>query len=223
MEKLADVQPIFKVMDCRVETTEDLYSILKYVTNPDEDIVEFSETDAEDHFGFLIDRNFETIDNLVSEERNFINGRDDVSENIKQTMRDDLKNDSKKIKNDFIRNVSGAIYDLGMISFQVMRPGLAEKLRKEEEKTVEYRLETREEMLQVARETFETMESYADTLFTHDIDLTTLNDFTSNKVLTLLELLRKVKGADEESRTIVFVEKRFTAEALTHLIMSDSG
>ena len=210
-------------MDCRVETTEDLYSILQYVTNPDEGIVEFSERDEEAHFGFLVDRNFEAIDILVSEERNFINGIDDVSGNIKQTMRDDLKNDSKKIKNDFIRNVSGAIYDLGMISFQVMRPGLAEKLRKEEEKTVEYRLETREEMLQVARETFETMESYADTLFTHDIDLTTLNDFTSNKVLTLLELLRKVKGEDEESRTIVFVEKRFTAEALTHLIMSDSG
>jgi ERCC4-related helicase len=200
----------------------DLYSILQYVTNPDEGIVEFSETDEEDHFGFLVDRNFETIDFLVTEERNFINGKDDVSENIKQTMRDDLKNDSKKIKNDFIRNVSGAIYDLGMISFQVMRPGLAEKLRKEEEKTVEccYRLETREAMLQVARETFETMESYADTLFTHDIDLTTLIDFTSNKVLTLLELLKKVKDKDEESRTIVFVEKRFTAEALTHLIMS---
>ena len=212
-------------MDCRVETTEDLYSILRYVTKPDEGIVEFSETDEEDHFGFLVDRNFETINSLVSEERNFINGRDDVSENIKQTMRDDLKNDSKKIKNDFIRNVSGAIYDLGMISFQVMRPGLAEKLRKEEEKTLEchYRLETREAMLQVARETFETMESYADTLFTHDIDLTTLNDFTSNKVRTLLELLKKVKDEDEESRTIVFVEKRFTAEALTHLIMSDSG
>ena len=212
-------------MDCRVETTEDLYSILRYVTKPDEGIVEFSETDEEDHFGFLVDRNFETIDSLVSEERNFINGRDDVSENIKQTMRDDLKNDSKKIKNDFIRNVSGAIYDLGMISFQVMRPGLAEKLRKEEEKTLEchYRLETREAMLQVARETFETMESYADTLFTHDIDLTTLNDFTSNKVRTLLELLKKVKGEDEESRAIAFVEKRFTAEALTHLIMCNSG
>ena len=209
-------------MDCRVETTEDLSSILKYVTNPDEGIVEFSETDEEDHFGFLVDRNFETINSLVSEERNFINGRDDVSENIKQTMRDDLKNDSKKIKNDFIRNVSGAIYDLGMISFQVMRAGLAEKLRKEEEKTLEchYRLETREAMLQVARETFETMESYADTLFTHDIDLTTLNDFTSNKVRTLLELLKK---EDEESRAIAFVEKRYTAEALTHLIMSDSG
>ena len=212
-------------MDCKVETTEDLYSILQYVTSPDEGMVEFSETDVEDHFAFLVDRNFETIDILVSEERNFINGRHDVSENIKQTMRDDLKNDSKKIKNDFIRNVSGAIYDLGIISFQVMRPGLAEKLRKEEEKSVEccYRLETREAMLQVARETFETMESYADTLFTHNIDLTTLNDFTSNKVLTLLELLRKAKGDDEESRTIVFVEKRFTAEALTHLIMSDSG
>lgn len=212
-------------MDCRVETTEDLYSILQFVTNPDEGIVEFSETDEEDHFGFLVDRNFETIDSLVSEERNFINGIDDVSGNIKQTMRDDLKNDSKKIKNDFIRNVSGAIYDLGMISFQVMRPGLAEKLRKEEEKTLEccYRLETREAMLQVARETFETMESYADTLLPHDIDLTTLNDFTSNKARTLLELLKKIKDEDEESRTIVFVEKRFTAEALTHLIMSDSG
>ena len=211
-------------MDCKVETTEDLYSILQYVTNPDEGIVEFSERDVEDHFGFLVDRNFEAIDVLVSEERNFINGRDDVSENIKQTMRDDLKNDSKKIKNDFIRNISGAIYDLGIMSFQVMRPGLAEKLRKEEEKTdCCYRLETRDAMLQVARETFETLESYADTLFTHDINLTTLKEFTSNKVLTLLELLKKVRDEDEESRTIVFVEKRFTAEALTHLIMNDSG
>ena len=211
-------------MDCKVETTEDLYSILQYVTNPDEGIVEFSERDVEDHFGFLVDRNFEAIDVLVSEERNFINGRDDVSENIKQTMRDDLKNDSKKIKNDFIRNISGAIYDLGIMSFQVMRPGLAEKLRKEEEKTdCCYRLETRDAMLQVARETFETLESYADTLFTHDIDLTTLTEFTSNKVLTLLELLKKVRDEDEESRTIVFVEKRFTAEALTHLIMNESG
>ena len=211
-------------MDCKVETTEDLYSILQYVTNPDEGIVEFSERDEEDHFGFLVDRNFEAIDVLVSEERNFINGRDDVSENIKQTMRDDLKNDSKKIKNDFIRNISGAIYDLGIMSFQVMRPGLAEKLRKEEEKTdCCYRLETRDAMLQVARETFETLESYADTLFTHDIDLTTLKEFTSNKVLTLLELLKKVRDEDEESRTIVFVEKRFTAEALTHLIMNESG
>ena len=211
-------------MDCKVETTEDLYSILQYVTNPDEGIVEFSERDEEDHFGFLVDRNFEAIDVLVSEERNFINGRDDVSENIKQTMRDDLKNDSKKIKNDFIRNISGAIYDLGIMSFQVMRPGLAEKLRKEEEKTdCCYRLETRDAMLQVARETFETLESYADTLFTHDIDLTTLKEFTSNKVLTLLELLKKVRDEDEESRTIVFVEKRFTAEALSHLIMNDSG
>ena len=211
-------------MDCKVETTEDLYSILQYVTNPDEGIVEFSERDEEDHFGFLVDRNFEAIDVLVSEERNFINGRDDVSENIKQTMRDDLKNDSKKIKNDFIRNISGAIYDLGIMSFQVMRPGLAEKLRKEEEKTdCCYRLETRDAMLQVARETFETLESYADTLFTHDIDLTTLKEFTSNKVLTLLELLKKVRDEDEESRTIVFVEKRFTAEALSHLIMNNSG
>ena len=212
-------------MDCRVETTEDLYSILKYVTNPDEGIVEFSGREEEDHFGYLVDRNFEAIDILVAEERNFINERDDVSENVKQTMRDDLKNDSKKIKNDFIRNVSGAIYDLGIISFQVMRPGLAEKLRKEEEKALEccYRLETREAMLEVARDTFETLESYADTLFTHDINLTTLNEFTSNKVLTLLELLKKAKDEDEESRTIVFVEKRFTAEALTHLIMNDSG
>ena len=211
-------------MDCRVETTEDLYSILKYVTNPDEGIVEFSGREEEDHFGFLVDRNFEAIDILVAKERNFINERDDVSENVKQTMRDDLKNDSKKIKNDFIRNVSGAIYDLGIISFQVMRPGLAEKLRKEEEKTdCCYRLETRDAMLQVARETFETLESYADTLFTHDINLATLNEFTSNKVLTLLELLKKVKDEHGESRTIVFVEKRFTAEALAHLIMDDSG
>ena len=35
--------------------------------------------------------------------------------------------------------------------------------------------------------------------------------------------LKKAKDEDEESRTIVFVEKRFTAEALTHLIMNDSG
>ena len=219
-------------MDCRVETTEDLYSILQYVTNPDEDIVEFSAKDeesfqisSEEHFGFLVDRNFEAIENLVAEEINFIAGRDDVSKNMRQTMHDDLKNDSKKFKNDFIRNVSEAIYTLGIMSFQVMRPGLAEKLRKEEERTLQccYRLETREEMLKVARNTFETLESYADTLFTKDINLETVHEFTSNKVLGLLDLLRKSKSEDEENRTIVFVEKGFTAEALSYLIMHDSG
>ena len=210
-------------MDCKVETTEDLDSILQFVTNPDEGIVEFPERDQEDHFGILVDTKLEAIEALVAEERDFIRGIDDVNENQKQTMKDDLKNDSKKFRNDFIRNISHAIQDLGIISFQVMRPGLAEKLRKEEEKSAEccYRLETRDAMLDVARDTFETLEAYADTLFTKDIDLETLHKFTSKKVLTLLDLLKKDKKREE--RTIVFVEKRFTAEALSLLIMEPSS
>ena len=210
-------------MDSKVETTEDLGSILQFVTNPDEGIVEFPERDQEDHFGILVDTKLEAIEALVAEEHDFTRGIDDVNENQKQTMKDDLKNDSKKFRNDFIRNISHAIHDLGIISFQVMRPGLAEKLRKEEEKSAEccYRLETRDSMLDIARETFETLEAYADTLFTKDIDLETLHQFTSKKVLALLDLLKKDKKREE--RTIVFVEKRFTAEALSLLIMEPSS
>ena len=119
-------------MDCKVETTEDLDSILQFVTNPDEGIVEFPDHDQEDHFRILVDTKLEAIEALVAEERDFIRGIDDVNENQKQTMKDDLKNDSKKFRNDFIRNISHAIQDLGIISFQVIRPGLADKLRKEE-------------------------------------------------------------------------------------------
>ena len=108
-------------MDCKVETTEDLDSILQFVTNPDEGIVEFPERDQEDHFGILVDTKLEAIEALVAEEHDFIRGIDDVNENQKQTMKDDLKNDSKKFRNDFIRNISHAIHDLGIISFQVMR------------------------------------------------------------------------------------------------------
>ena len=173
-------------MDCKVETTEDLDSILQFVTNPDEGIVEFPEHDQEDHFGILVDTKLEAIEALVAEERDFIRGIDDVNENQKQTMKDDLKNDSKKFRNDFIRNISHAIQDLGIISFQVMRPGLADKLRKEEEKSAEccYRLENRDAMLDVARDTFEILD------FLDNLDaLDNLDIFDKIPLITLTTLI----------------------------------
>ena len=68
-------------MDCKVETTEDLDSILQFVTNPDEGIVEFPDHDQEDHFRILVDTKLEAIEALVAEERDFIRGIDDVNEN----------------------------------------------------------------------------------------------------------------------------------------------
>ena len=208
-------------MDCKVETTED--SILQYVTNPEEGIIEFSGRVEEQHFVKLASNSYNigTIKNLEAGEIDFIEGVED--ENDKQSMMNDLKKDSWKFRNVFISYISAAIQDLGIMSFKLMRHALKEKLRKEEEKTCRYRLETRKAMLEVVKETFGILESYADTLLPHDIDLTTLNDFTSNKVLTLLELLKKAKDEDQEKRTIVFVEQKFTAEALTHLIMDGSG
>ena len=109
-------------MDSKVETTKDLYKILKHITNPDEHLVEFSEPNSEEHFGMMVNMAFDAIETLDWEEKQFI--EDSVEDkNHKQTMKDGLKNDTKIIKNDFIRNIAGAIQDLGIISFQVMRPG----------------------------------------------------------------------------------------------------
>ena len=206
-----------------METVEDLYKILKHVTNPDEEIVEFEEASSEEHFSTLINPAHDEVEGLYNTEKDFIEQMD-ISKNSKQTMKDALKNDRKIFKNEFLGNIHGAIYDLGIISFQVMRPGLREMLRKQEERNTSchYRLETRQKMLQVAKETFETLEAYADNLFTHNVDLQTLRDFSSKKVLTLINLLEEVQDA-EEKRTIVFVEKRFTAEALCYLIMGING
>ena len=214
----------FQMMDCTVETTEDLLDILNHVTNPDEEIVEFEEASSEEHFSTLINLAYEQVEGLSNTEKEFIDQMDDITKNSQQTMKDALKNDRKIFKNEFLGNIHGAIYDLGIISFQVMRPGLREMLRKQEERNTSchYRLETRQKMLQTAKQTFETLEAYADNLFTQNVDLQTLRDFSSKKVLSLMKLLEEVQGA-EEKRTIVFVEKRFTAEALCYLITAANG
>ena len=120
-------------MDCKVETTED--SILQYVTNPEEGIIEFSGRVEEQHFVKLASNSYNigTIKNLEAEEIDFIEGVED--ENDKQSMMNDLKKDSWKFRNVFISYISAAIQDLGIMSFKLMRLGLKEKLRKEEEKS----------------------------------------------------------------------------------------
>ena len=53
-------------------------------------------------------------------------------------------------------------------------------------------METREKILEVAREAFDTLEAYADTLFSDlDLDIQTLRDFSSKKVQALLVLLKR--------------------------------
>ena len=53
-------------------------------------------------------------------------------------------------------------------------------------------METREKIIEVAREAFDTLEAYADTLFSDlDLDIQTLRDFSSKKVQALLVLLKR--------------------------------
>ena len=138
-EVVGELLVLWQIMDCKVETTDDLYDILKYVTSPEEGVWDFVESSSEEHFAILVDLRIQEIERLYHEEVDFINIDENDSINTKQTKKNALKNDMKIVKNEFVRNMMEGIQDLGVISFQVMRPGLKDVLRRlDEQRTVAY-------------------------------------------------------------------------------------
>ena len=98
------------IMDARVETTEDLYEILKYVTNPTEEIVVF-DTSMEDHkssrINDIIDNSLHLLSNIFELEQERLQ-KTLGNINIRETANKDLKKDYKLFKNDLLRNISDA-------------------------------------------------------------------------------------------------------------------
>ena len=213
------------IMDCKVETTEDLYAILQYVTNPDEEVLvhESSEKpELSNAILSLVDQAVTQLEKLNEQELLQLN-QNISDKNTKQTAKMDLKKDLKLLKNDIFRNIAEGIEDLGLISLQLMLGGLKEMVRRQEQRSdsVFYGILTRKKMINITKNCLAEIEKMSSQICYEygKSNIQLLKNLSSKKVLKLTDQLKisSTEGSVEK-RAIVFVEKKFTAESLCKIL-----
>ena len=223
VEKFHEERRILEqIMDSRVETTTDLYEILKYVTAPSEEFCFYPTENVNNgelyqlitsHCNVANEKLCEIFEKEKSRLKNL--GNNSNSEKAKE----ELGKDYKVMKNNTIQNILDGISDLGLISIILNFPGFKAQAERNCSKALKvfYAAEVRREMDQVMLECLCQVDSVVRKIPHSDGSYQSLRKLSSAKVLHLMEKL-KTASQEEEQRAIVFVEKQYHAETLCRIL-----
>ena len=190
-----------QILDAKVETTEDLYEILKYVTNPDESVEEY-ENHITDAVGGTIMNICETaineLTNIYEKELEVLKSKiGDI--NYRATAKADLKRHFSVMKNEILTCIIKGIGDVGLISFILSFSNF--KLRNEKTDTAAHRAHyntaIRSRMGEIMKQCFAQLsiehfkQPYQDP---RQRILRLLISTCSLKMLKLVEILRDIVG-----------------------------
>ena len=202
-----------EIMDSRVETTEDLYEILKYVTNPDEEVVNYIKTQSQNEIQMIISQILETgigqLADLYQAEKTQL-GVVNTDINSKATAKQDLERHYKQMKNEILSCINIGINEVGLIALVLTYPNFKTIVRKLEDsaRNAHYNFALRSRMITIVGECFQQLDEIVPRInYQHTV--ASLRKLTSTKVLKLVEILKRKDLTATENRTIVFVETKF--------------
>ena len=109
------------IMDSKVETTEDLYDILKYVTSPDESLRVFGDNSEDVTQNAILNKCFEAQNMLHSIMENERARLYTEAPNIqmKAVAEQDLKNHFKILKNEILGSIIDGVSSLGLSAIKL--------------------------------------------------------------------------------------------------------
>lgn len=215
-----------KTMDAEVATTHDLPKILEFVTNPDESIERYrvdSEENAESQILAIADWAETEIMTVKQEELANIT-KSDLHITLQQTVKDNLDNDVKLYKNEVFGNLKYVLTNLGLTAIVENIEDFKDTLKTHYHKaSKDYQNQKAKSKIHDISE--KAMKAIEDILirkvdqFKQD-KLEKIRRFSSSKVLKLLDLLKKdtVEGHTEKMRSIIFVDRKFTAQVLSNIL-----
>ena len=212
------------LMDSKVETTTDLYDILKYVTAPREDICPF-QADIQNYSELyeLIQKHCEValgkLGDIYNKELGRLTSANKGNINFCETAKKELKKDFRTMKNEIINNIYEAITELGLIALVLSYDGFTARVEKSESRAfrVYYSVEARREMDQAVLECIQLLGAVLAQTPYDENSLESFSKLSSPKVLKLVEQIRG-EADGEIKRTIVFVQKQFHTETLAKIM-----
>ena len=220
----AEKKKLEDLMDCRVETTTDLYDILKYVTAPKEDICLFPTVNQNYSQQYQMIQNhcqvaLVKLQEIYNREDAKLKSTNEDNINLLETAKKELKKDFGTMKNEIINNIVEGIAELGMIALVLTYNGFKARAERSDSNAfrVYYSVEARREMAQVVLECIQLIGTVLQQTPYDPHSYQSLKDLSSTKVLKLVELIGGDKD-EETKRTIVFVKKQFHTETLSKII-----
>ena len=216
------------LMDSKVETTTDMYDILKYVTAPRESICRFPAGNQncsqlykmiESHCQVALVKLTEVYNNELAR----LKSTNEENINFCETAIKELMKDFKTMKNEIINNIAEGIKDLGLIALVLTYDGFKARAEKSDSKAfrVYYSVEARREMVQAVLECLQLIGTVLIQTPYDQHSNQSLKNLSSTKVLKLIEQIRGDED-EETKRTIVFVQKQFHTETLSKIIKNFS-
>lgn len=235
-----------KILDSTVETVDDLYEILKFVTNPTERIVYYDDQAVTEQPGQvalwaglgiapatsvsqqrqtlldIIHKTIQAAENIYGKEKEIILDTEN-SLNYQTTQVDSLTNDYKVVKNQLLGSLQTGLMRLGLVCLPAMLVGLQGILDRLENRdgSCWYRHSVKTEMVQATRAGLAEIAIKSDQLqyrWGEESELGKLQKLCSPQLLCLTEELQTQQEEAGSQRVIVFVEQKFIAEALCRLL-----
>ena len=207
-----------KIMDSKVETTEDLYDILKYVTSPHERISVFRDNLEDVTQKKIFDqcsKTQELLHNIMEGEMTRIF---DEAPNIqmKAVAEKDLKNHFKIMKNEILGSIVEGVSSLGLIAIKLTLDNFKLMFRKVQDASVRayYGIEANSEMACVMQACLGSLEQIVSQIRLIPGDLKSLEALSSSKMLALVDILRNNQGCS----TIIFVKTKYSAETINDIL-----
>ena len=198
-----------EVMDCKIETTEDLYEILKHVTCPKEDLVVYKDGTSSMEAENIVQICSETTDFLTAIYMAEKKQIEDAEENInyKATAKQDLEKHYKMMKNDILRCISSGVTNLGLIAVVLKYQNFKQMFYKSSNAAINahYNFAIKSEMGTIMEECFRKLDQIARNIDYQRGDIGSLISLSSRKLLKLIDILRE----NPECRSLVFVEEKF--------------
>jgi len=215
-----------ETMDATVATTEDLVEILKFVTNPDESIEKYKvdgEQQTEVDILAIADWAESQIVSIKQEELTKIEASD-LHITIQQTAKDNIENDARLYKNEIFGNLKYALSHLGLTAIIENIEDFKDTLKAQFHKGSKniYNQKAKGEIHATSAKALNAIQD----ILNRELDkfkgseLDKIVRFSSSKVLKLLHLLQKetVEGHVEKMRSIIFVERKFSAQVLSNML-----
>ena len=200
-----------KVLDCRVETTEDLYAILKYVTCPQEKEAVFranTMSQTQDNIVRVCGEAATKLATIYTQEKEKLRGSGD-NINYRQTAKDDLDRHYKVLKNDILSCIQNGLLNIGLIAIKLTYSDFKLRFRKVQNLSgsAHYNLSVKTQMGEVMEGCFQELDEILNPIHYNrgSRDLQALISLSSYKLLKLIEILKDRK----ENLTIVFVDQKF--------------
>ena len=200
-----------KVLDCKVETTEDLYAILKYVTCPQEKEEVFranTMSQTQENLVRVCEEAATKLATIYTQEKEKLRGSGD-NINYRQTAKDDLDRHYKVLKNDILSCIQNGLLNIGLIAIKLTYSDFKLRFRKVQNLSgsAHYNLSVKTQMGEVMEGCFQELDEILNPIHYNrgSRDLQALISLSSYKLLKLIEILKDRK----ENLTIVFVDQKF--------------